>query len=97
MKFALERGFPRFFVNDVIATVANGIMTTIKANAATRIVTGNLHLPSSTMFGRVDFPETVIYCFLPHTKFETYSTRLAIIINDTANAVASVRPSAEPT
>ena len=97
VKFAAESGLPRFFVNDVSATVANGITTTISANIATKIVTGVRHFPSSTMFGRVDLPDTVIYCFLPHMNVEMYSTRLAIIISDTANVVASVSPSAEPT
>ena len=97
MKLAASSGLPRFTVKLVIATVANGMITTISANAVTSSVTGRRHLPSSTMLGRVDLPETVMYCFLPQMNVEMYITMLTITISDTASVVPSVSPSGEPT
>ena len=97
MKFVASRGLPRFIVKEVIATVANGMITTTSAKAVTSSVTGRRHLPSSTILGRVDLPETVMYCFLPTMNVEKYITMLTITISDTASVVPSVSPSGEPT
>ena len=70
MKLEAVSALPRFFVNDVIATVANGSATTTSANSATATVTGSRQRPSSTMLGRVDLPDTVMYCFLPHRNVD---------------------------
>ncbi len=88
-----RRGLPRFFVKEVVATEKKGIITTIRAKSTTNRVMGMRHRPRSTMLGRVDLPETVMYCFLPTTKLLTYSTTLAMTIRNTARVVASVRPS----
>jgi hypothetical protein len=64
------RPLPMFMVIDVVATVRNGKTTIIKAKALISIVNKRRHLPKSTILGRVDFPETVIYCFFPITKVE---------------------------
>ncbi len=97
VKLDAESGLPKFFVNELMKTVANGIITTIKANKNTKIVTGTRHLPSSTILGLTDFPEIVIYCLEDNTKLEIYKIKIAISINETARAVASVRPSGDPT
>ena len=94
--FCREIGFPIFTVKEVNATVTNGITTTTNANRHTKMVIGILHLPKSTMFGRVDFPDTVIYWRFPTTNVETYNTIFAIIMRNTASVVASVKHSCEP-
>ena len=67
---ASNRLLPILVVKEVAKTVAKGIPTTIIAKIITRAVTGIRHFPRSTIFGRVDLPETVIYCLRPTTKVE---------------------------
>jgi hypothetical protein len=61
---------PKFTVMLESATVTKGMMTTTRANMITKAVMGILHLPRSTMLGRVDFPLTVMYCYFPMEKVE---------------------------
>jgi hypothetical protein len=96
VKLPKDKVSPIFTVKEVRNTVANGITTTITANIETNKVIGNLHLPRSTIFGLVDFPDTVMYCFLPMGTVEIYSIINANAIRKTANTVASVSPSWEP-
>ena len=85
-----------FTVNDVIATVINGKIITKNEKIEIIIVIGNLHFPNSTIFGLVDLPLIVIYCFLPTTNVEIYKIILDINIKNTARVIASVSPSSEP-
>ena len=48
------------------------------------------------IFGLVDLPLIVIYCFLPTTNVEIYKIILDINIKNTARVIASVSPSSEP-
>ena len=91
-----NRDLPIFTVKEVATTDANGITTTIIAKQLTRIVTGIRQRPRSTMFGRVDFPDTVMYSRFPITKLDMYRMISAIAIRNTARFVASVRPSWDP-
>ena len=95
-KFDKVSGFPMFTVNDVIATVINGKIITKNEKIEIIIVIGNLHFPNSTIFGLVDLPLIVIYCFLPTTNVEIYKIILDINIKNTARVIASVSPSSEP-
>ena len=85
-----------FIVTDVEMTVQNGMTTTRIAKSVTRIVTGILHLPKSTMDGCVDFPDTVMYSFFPTMKFDTYKIINATAMRKTARQVACVSPSSFP-
>ena len=62
---------PIFMVKEVMNTVAKGMATTTMANRLTTTVMGIRHFPRSTMLGRVDLPDTVMYSRLPTTKLDT--------------------------
>ena len=62
---------PTSILNEVVRMVAKGMSTTMTANRLTMTVSGTRHLPRSTMFGRVDLPDTVMYCFRATTKSDT--------------------------
>ena len=63
-----KRDLPTSILKEVVRMVAKGISTTIMANRLTSTVSGTRHLPRSTMLGRVDLPDTVMYCFRATTK-----------------------------
>ena len=42
------------------------------------MVSGQRHLPRSTMLGRVDLPDTVMYCFRATTKSDRYRMMMAM-------------------
>ena len=91
-----DRGLPIFTVIDVNATVRKGKRTMTMAKILTIRVNTIRQRPKSTIVGLVDFPETVMYCFRPTTKVEMKRTKLATSIRNTANVVASIRPSCVP-
>ena len=51
--------------------VANGMRMTITAKRLTITVSGTRQPRRSTVFGRVDLPLTVMYCFFAMTTSET--------------------------
>ena len=85
---------PRFFLKEVAIIVAKGTRITMQANRLTSTVMGVRHLPRSTMLGRVDLPDTVMYCFRAITTSDRYRMMMASTIRNTARPVASLMPSA---
>ena len=67
---ASNRPLPRFFLKEVVRMVMNGRMITMKENRLTPAVVTQRHLPRSTMLGRVDLPDTVMYCLRAMTTSE---------------------------
>ena len=95
VKFSASKSdLPTSILNEVVRIVAKGISTTMMANRLTRMVNGQRHLPRSTMLGRVDLPDTVMYCLRATTKSDRYRMMMASAIRNTAKPVASLMPCA---
>ena len=67
---ASKSPLPRFFLTEVVAMVIKGMMITMMENRLTSTVVSPRHLPRSTILGRVDLPETVMYCLRATTTSE---------------------------
>ena len=83
---------PTSILKDVEKMVANGISTTMTANRETSAVAGTRQERRSTMAGRTDLPDTVMYWRLASTTSEMNRMMTAITIRKTAMPVASFRP-----
>ena len=69
--------------------VTKGIPITTTANRDVSTVSGSRHFPSSTVVGRTDLPDTVMYCFRFITVSDTNSSTRDTAISSTAMPVAS--------
>ena len=61
---------PRFFLTEVVAMVMKGMTITMMENRLTSAVVSPRQRPRSTMLGRVDLPDTVMYCLRATTTSE---------------------------
>ena len=93
VKFVASRTlFPISILKDVVRIVTKGRTTTITAKSETRTVMGMRQARRSTIAGRTDLPETVMYCFLASRTSEINRTIRPTTMRNTARPVASFMP-----
>ena len=83
---------PTSILKEVKRIVPKGITMTTTAKRATITVSGSRQERRSTIAGRTDLPETVMYCRLASTTSDRKRMMTASSIRKTARPVASLRP-----